>query len=196
MQEDLRAGAGEVQSECRHVAAEIADAEDQVVGERGDVPPNDPTEPRVDEAVLVSRCIDRGDALDAEVPFQIRLQEGSDHGTRRAVNVDGHVDSGGLLDAIESRGDGRDGLVHPCVGDAQDRDNADSVLVDILLEAVTVENLMFLGDGNIPWFDLEVVAEFLPAHLHRAGEHDVRLLGGFSSTAARMLPAALEGEAT
>jgi hypothetical protein len=40
--DDLPGGPGEVDLEDRHVAAQIVDVEDEIVGELGGVPPDDP----------------------------------------------------------------------------------------------------------------------------------------------------------
>ncbi|MDT4908155.1 MAG: hypothetical protein QOI69_1396, partial [Pseudonocardiales bacterium] len=58
--DDFRARAGEVQSERRHVPAEVVDVEDEFLGEGVGVAPDSPPDPRVDQAVLVPGRIDRG----------------------------------------------------------------------------------------------------------------------------------------
>ena len=89
-------------------------------------------------------------------------------------------------------GDLGDRLVHAGVGHAHDRDDADGVLVDVLLELEAVEHLVLLGDRHVARLDVPVVAELLPAHLHRAGEDEVGLLGRLARRAPCQLPAALE----
>ena len=73
-------------------AAEVVDAEDQVVGQRGAVAPQRPADAGVDEAELVAGRVDRGDAGEAEVPDELRVAERRDHGAGGPVDVDGDVE--------------------------------------------------------------------------------------------------------
>ena len=133
-------------------------------------------------------------ALEPEVPFQIRLQERRDHRPRGSVDMDRDVEPRRRLDLIELRGDLRDRLVGARVRDAHDRDDADRVLVDVLLELEPVEHRVLLADGDESHLDVPVVAELLPAHLDRRAHDEVRLLGRGALGAAPMLPEPLEGE--
>ena len=100
--------------------------------------------------------------------------------------------SGLGLDAVQGFGDLCDRLIDAGIGDAHDRDDADRVLVDVLVEFESIEALVLVGDRNVAGLDVPVVAELLPAHLHRAGQDQVGLLGGQPGRAARLLPAPLE----
>ena len=61
LRDDLRARAGEVQGEGRHVAAQVVDVEDQFLGQRLRVAPQDPADPGVDQPVLVAGRVDGRD---------------------------------------------------------------------------------------------------------------------------------------
>ena len=195
LQQHLGARTREVQGEARHVPAEVGDVEDELLRQVVDRAPDHPAEAGVDEPVLVGGGADRRDALDAEVPFEIGLQEGRDHAARCPVDVDRDVQAGVGLDPVERLGDLGDRLVHARVGDAHDRDDADGVLVDVLLEFEAVEHLVLVGDRHVARLDVPVVAELLPAHLDGAGEDEVRLLGRLARRAPSELPAALERQA-
>jgi hypothetical protein len=89
---DLRAGPREVERERGHVVAEVVDPEDQFLGQRLRVAPDDPADPRVDEPVLVAGRVDRAHPRETEVPDEVRVDERCNEGARGAVDVDGHVD--------------------------------------------------------------------------------------------------------
>ena len=91
--DDLGARPREVEGERRHVVPEVVDPEDQVLGQRRGIAPDDPADTGVDEPVLVPRRVDRGDARQAEVPHQLRVEERGDERPGRAVDVHGHVDA-------------------------------------------------------------------------------------------------------
>lgn len=56
--DDLGAGAGEVEGVGFLGAAEVVELEDEVLGQVGLVPPDDPSYSSVDQSELVSRCVD------------------------------------------------------------------------------------------------------------------------------------------
>lgn len=60
--DDLGARAGEVEGVGFLGAAEVVELEDEVFGQVGLVPPDDPSDSSVDQAEFVSRCVDGLDA--------------------------------------------------------------------------------------------------------------------------------------
>ncbi|CAH0195402.1 hypothetical protein SRABI128_01611 [Microbacterium sp. Bi128] len=98
------------------------------------------------------------------------------------------------LDLVELRGDLLDRLVEAGVGLTEDRDDADGVLVDVLLQLEAVEHEVLLGDGHVTGLNVPVVAELLPHHLHAGREHEVRQPGRLALGGATLLPQTLQRE--
>src|SRR5829696_1954133 len=145
-------------------------------------------------AVLVTRGVDRGHPLKAEVPHEIGIDEGRDHPPRSPVHVDGHVEAGALLQIVEGVRDLLDRLVRAVEGRAEDGHHADGVLVAELdrLLAVKVETVSL--HRHVAGLDLEVVAELLPADLDVYAHDHVGPLGALPGRASPLLPAPFEGE--
>jgi hypothetical protein len=173
----LRAGTREVEREGRHVVAEVVDPEDEVIGKRLCVAPDDPADARVDESVLVPRRVDRCDAGQAEVPLEVGVDERRDEGAGRAVDVDGNVEPGPLLQLVERRADLRDRLVRAVERRAEDRDDADRVLVAVLDGLLRREGEAISLHRHETHLDVPVVGELLPAHLDVDAHDEVRLVG-------------------
>jgi hypothetical protein len=139
--------------------------------------------------------VDAGDPRNAEVPLQVRIEEGGDHAARGAVDVDRDVQASLFLEAVERVGDLRHRLVAAVEGGAQDRHHADRVLVDELDRLLAGEVETVARHRDQPRFDLEVVCEFLPADLDVDAHDDVGLVGRLAGRAALLLPAALHRQA-
>jgi hypothetical protein len=122
--------------------------------------------------------------------------KGGDEPPGGRVDVNRHVDAGVRLDPVEGGGYLSHRLIHPGVGDTEDRDDSDRVLVHVIGEAVAVEHLVLLADRHQPRLDIPVVGELLPADLNRRAHHQVRLLGRLAGGPTRLRPAPLQGEAT
>ena len=73
--------------------------------------------------------VDRGDPRQAEVPLEVRVDERRDECARGPVDVHRHVDPGSFLELVERGADLLDRLVGALEGRAEDRDDADRVLV-------------------------------------------------------------------
>src|SRR5210317_285092 len=99
---DLSAGAGEVQGEGRHVAAQVVDPEDQVVGQVFLVAEDAPADTERGQSELVAGGVDRLDPRQAEIPFQLRLDKGGEEAAAGAVDVDRDIQTGLLLQLVES----------------------------------------------------------------------------------------------
>ena len=98
---DLAGRPGEVDLEDRHVAAEVGDVEDQVVGQVLGVAPQHPAHPERGQAELVARGADRLDPGDAEVPHHVGGAEGGEEGAAGTVDVDVDVEAGVLGQLVE-----------------------------------------------------------------------------------------------
>ena len=72
---DLAAGSGEIEREIPHVAAQIVHPEHEFLWQILLLAPDDPPDTQRRQAELVARRIDRLDARNAEVPYQIRGAE-------------------------------------------------------------------------------------------------------------------------
>ena len=102
------------------------------------------------------------------------------------------VDSGPFLEVVERLADLLDGLVGAVEGRAEDRNDADRVLVaprDCFLGR-EMEPVSFHRDE--PHLDVPVVGELLPADLHVDPHDEVRAIRRLPGLAAALLPAALQ----
>ena len=129
LRDHLAARPGEVERKRRHMAAEIIDVEHEVPWQCLFVPPDDPSDARIHESILVARGVDRLHPVDAEVPLEVRLEERSDESARGAVDMDRDVDALVALEPIERGGDLPDRLVAAIERRAEDPHDADRVLV-------------------------------------------------------------------
>ena len=82
-----RGARGEVQRERGVGLAEIVLVEDQVLGEVGLLPEDQPADARIDQPVLVSRDIDRTHLLEPEVPLRLGIEERPHETAAGAVDV-------------------------------------------------------------------------------------------------------------
>ena len=165
--------AGEVQRERRHVAAEVVDAEHQVLGQVLLAAPHHETDARVGQAVLVAADVDRHHARQPEVPFQFGMQERHDEAAAGRVDVhrDVHPPVGGQF--VQRRADLGDRLEFTGVGGAQDRHHPDGVLVDGVDHLLGRDDVAALLHRQVAGFDVEVAAELLPHHLDVGAHHQV-----------------------
>ena len=139
--------------------------------------------------------VDRGNALELEVPGEIGIGERCDERTRRAVDVHRDVEARALLQVVESGADLGHGLVRAVERRAEDRHHADRVLVAELHRLLGGEMEAVALHRHEPHLDVPVVRELLPADLHVDPHHEVRLVGGFALRLATVLPQPLESEA-
>ena len=121
--------------------------------------------------------VDRRDAVDPEIPFEVRVDEGGDQRSRCAVHVDRHVGAGALLEVVERRGNLGDRLVASIERRPEDPDHPDRVLVAVRDRGLGVEVKAVALHRYEPRVDVPVVAELLPHHLDVRPHHQVRLLG-------------------
>ncbi len=135
--------------------------------------------------------VDRGHPGQPEVPHQVRVQERRDHRPGRAVDVDRDVRAAAGGQLVERRGDVGDRLVAAVEGRAEDRDDADRVLVAMRDRLGRAEVQPVALDGHQPRLDVPVAAELLPADLHVGAHDQVRLAGGVVAGPGR--PPALQG---
>src|SRR6202012_2542062 len=92
--------------------------------------PDHESNTRIGQPVLVTADIDRHHPRQAEVPFQLRMQERHHESTAGRVHVhrDVHTAAGGQL--VQRRTDFGDRLEFAGVGGAEYPDHADGVFVD------------------------------------------------------------------
>jgi hypothetical protein len=124
-------------------------------------------------------------------PDEFGVKEGCDHRTGRAIDVHGHVGPAARRELVELRADVRDGLVAAVKGGAEDGDDGYRVLIAELDRGLRVEVEALALHRHEALLHLKVVREALPAHLHVAAHHDVRLR---AAVRALREPAALERE--
>ncbi|MBG9885222.1 hypothetical protein ABE10_01190, partial [Bacillus toyonensis] len=158
LEQHLRTGSGEVERERRHVAAQIVHPEHHRLGERVLVAPDDPAQARIDQAVLVPRRVDRCDPGHPEVPDEVFVEEGSDHAAGRRIHMDRHIEAPSPLDLVQRGGDLADRLVGTGIRHAEDRDDADGVLVHVVAQERPVEHRVLGADRHETGLHLEVVA--------------------------------------
>ena len=194
LQDDLGAGPREVQRERGHVTPEVVHVEDQVVRQERRPAPQHPADARIDETELVARRLDGDHPLQAEVPHQVRLQEGGDEAARGGVDVHRHGDAGPRLVVVEGRADLLHRLVAAVHRRADDGHHADRVLVHVVEQPVggQVEDVAL--EAHVARLDVPVVGELLPDDLDVPAHHDVGAVGGLAGLASGVLPAPLERE--
>ena len=190
----LAAGAREVQREGGHVAAEIIDVEDQVLGEVLLLAPDHPPAAQGREAELVAGRVDGLDPRNPEIPFELRRAERRQESAAGPVHVNRDVQPGVLLQLVQ----GVRHRLHRLEGagkrDPQRGHDADGVLVTALQDLLGGHQKAILLHGNLAQLDVPVAGELVPADLHRPGDH-VRLVHGFSGGPHLLPPAPLHGHA-
>ncbi len=169
--------------------------EDQVLGQGLGVAPDRPADARVDEAVLVPGRVDRRDARQAEVPFEVGVDERRDEPAGGAVDVQRDVEAGALLEVVERSRDLRNRLVRAVEGRSEDGDDPDRVLVAERHRLLAVQREAVALHRDEAHLDVPVVRELLPAHLDVDAHDDVWLVGGLAGGAAGLVPAALQRQA-
>ncbi|GAA3070789.1 hypothetical protein GCM10020254_13220 [Streptomyces goshikiensis] len=122
------------------------------------------------------------------------MEEGGDEPAAGGVDVDGHVPAVLGLDPVEFGADLGDGFVVAAVGDAEDGDDADGVLVHVLGELVGPQAGGAGLQRDLAQLDVEVAGELVPADLYRAAD-EVGTVDGEAGGAAAFAPAPFEGEA-
>ena len=192
LSDHLASRAREVERERRHVAAEVVDVEDQVLRKRLRVAPDRPADPRVDESVLVARGVDRLDARKAEVPLEVGLDERRHEPARGRVDVERDVQTLVGLELVERAGDLLDRLVAAVERRAENRDDADRVLVALRHGLLGAEVVALALHRHQPRLDLPVAAELLPAHLDVGAHHQIRLVRRLAGFSHPLAPAPLQ----
>lgn len=75
--------------------------EDKLLGKEVLRPPERPSDSGADQAIFVSRNVDRHDSGDPEVPNEVGVDEGSDEPSGGGVDVDLDVEAGLLFLLVE-----------------------------------------------------------------------------------------------
>src|SRR5690606_36825021 len=117
---NLIARSRKIQSEVGEVAAEIVAVEDQLLGQFPLVSPDDPADPWIDQAILVSRRVDGFDAGESEIPNEFGLEERGDEASAGGIDMDGNVQALLCLELVEGFAEFLDVLVAAVEGAAHD----------------------------------------------------------------------------
>ena len=169
--------AGKVQREGGHIAAEVVDLEDQVLGQVLGAAPHHETHAGIGQPVLVPADVDRDHPGQAEIPLEVGVQERHHEAATGGVHVDRDVEALLLLELVQCGADLSDRLQLTGVGGAQDAHHPDGVLVDRVDHLLRGDDVAVVGHRQIFRFDLEVAAEFLPHHLDIGAHHQIRGAG-------------------
>ena len=140
------------------------------------------------------RGVDRGDAREAEVPLEVRVDERRDERARGAVDVHRHVEPRAGLQVVERVADLLHGLVRAVVGRADDRDHADRVLVAARHGLLGREVEPVALHRHEAHLDVPVAGELLPADLDVDAHDEVRRVRRLALGAPPLLPAPLQRE--
>ena len=185
----------EVERERRHVAAQVVDVKDQIFREIFMRAPNHPTDSGIHQAVLVARDVDRLHERQAEVPLQIRIQEGSHETAASRVDVHRNVVAC-LCVVLDQRLVNRfNGLEGPRVGHTKDRNHRDGIFVDEIQHALGRDRVLIGLHVDIAGLYLPVSGELLPNDLHVAAHDDVGLVGGLALRFHARAPSPLQRHA-
>src|SRR4029453_3553075 len=102
------------------------------------------------------------------------------------------IDSGPLLEVVERFTDLLDGLVRTVERRAEDRDDADRVLVAERDRFLGREVVTLTFHRHEPHLDVPVVRELLPADLDVDPHHEIRTSSRLTGRSAALLPEALK----
>ena len=175
--DDLVTTLGEVQREGRHIAAEIVDPEDQILGKCVGVTPHHEPDTGIGQPVLMTADVDRRHPRQLKVPHDLRMQERDDETTTGGVDVHRDIQSGVALQRVQCRADLGDRLEFAGVGGAQDPDHPDGVFVNGVDHLFRGDHVTVLGHRQVTGFDFEVATELLPHHLNVGTHHQVGRAG-------------------
>ena len=140
----------------------------------------------------MARDVDRAHALEPEVPRRVRVQERPHEAAAGAVDVQRHVEAALLVQADEQVVDADDVVGVAGERRAQDRGDADRVLVDVRLDVLGPDRELVALQRDDARLDVEVAAELLPHDVHVAAEDEVRAVGGLARRLAARAPLPLQ----
>ena len=176
--DDLRSTAAEVDSHGRFLTAQIAYPEDQILRQSFLATPANPANARIHQTILMARSADGPNVRELEVPIQIELDERSDHCARCTVNVNTNGDLCRLVVLGKSSVNTLHIVVTTRVGDAEEANNADGVIVNVF-HRIFCGHIEMIGlHRNETHLDVPVAAELLPANLIARSDNEVRTMRG------------------
>ena len=140
----------------------------------------------------MARRVDRAHLLEPEVPLRVRIEERPDEGAARAVDVERDIEALVVLELDQEVVDPDDVVGVAGEGRADDRGDADRVLVDVRLDVLGADRVLARLQGDDPRLDVEVAAELLPDDVHVAAEDQVRRVGGLARGLAPLAPLPLQ----
>ena len=108
------------------------------------ISPDNPTHSCVDQTKLVPRGIDGLDARTLKVPLwssDLSMGKGRNEPTRSCIYVDWDIVTCLLLELVQNLMNLFDGLIMSSVGRAQDDENANGILVNVLANQIWVESV-------------------------------------------------------
>ena len=112
-----------------------------------------------------------------------------------AIHVDGNVEAGLSLQAIESGAQRDDVLIVAGKGAAEDADHADGVLVAGGRGAFRVGDHLAAFERHLPRLHIPIAGKLVPADLCIRAHYEVRLVGGHAQLLHSFAPAPFEGQA-
>ncbi len=192
--DNFSTGAGKVERERGHVAAEVIHVEDQFLGKVVLFAPKRPADAQRGQTKLMAGGIDGFHAGQAEVPEEVRLGEGRQKSAAGPIDVDGDVEPRLGMQLVEGDADLVYRLELEGEGDAEGDDDADGVFVAALDDLFRGEQKRSPFHGDFADFDVEVAAEFVPADL----DGPMMRFGasvGLPLARAALPPVPLEGQA-
>ena len=132
----------------------------------------------------MTRHVDRAHPLETEVPRRVGVQERPHEAAAGAVDVQRDVEPVVLEQAHEQVVDPDDVVGVPRERRAEDRGDADRVLVEMRLDVLGPDRELVRLQRDDARLDVEVAAELLPHDVHVAAEDEVRpvrrLAGGLA----------------
>ena len=169
--DDLAGRPGEVDLEHRHVAAQIVDVEDEVLGELAAVPEDHPAHAERGQPELVAGGADRLDPGQPEVEDHLGRAERGEETAAGRVHVNVDVQAGVGLQLVQRLRHLLHRLVRAGVGDAEGRHDHDRVLVHPLQHRGGIHGVVAMGHRDLAHLDIPVAGELVPDHLDRAAHH-------------------------
>src|SRR5262249_42331423 len=143
-----------------------------------------------------ARGVDRDHAWQPEIPCQIRVDERRHESSGGAVDMDRDVDPLTLFELVECCADLLDRFVRAIERRAEDRDDADGVLVAEPHGLYAGEVKAVALHRYEAHVDIPVLCELLPTDLDVDAHDDVRTIGGLARFRPAPLPTALHRQRT
>ena len=194
LRDDLAAGPREIEGERRHVSAQVVNPKHQILVKLRGGAPHRPADAQRRKTEFMPRRVERLDAREAKIPFDIGVEERRDKATAGGIDVDRDVEASFSLQLVERIAHLLDRLELTGKRQTEGGNDADGVLVAALEHLFGVHRDALGFHGNFAELDVPVTSEFMPANLDGAADQ-IGPVDGLAVGSATVAPAPLERHA-